>query len=105
MAGNNDKANHVFSKASKETATNRKRREQRTLSAGGADWSEVDGVLLSKAIAAVARDGGALRFGYTRDGGAYAVGFYGDGDPFTEYVPPSDDINEYLRGVIEDYGK
>jgi hypothetical protein len=47
--------------------------------------------------------GGALRLGYTRDGGAYAVGVYGDGTPFTEYIPPSDDIEVYLKGIIEDY--
>jgi hypothetical protein len=47
--------------------------------------------------------GGALRLGYTKDGGAYAVGIYGDGTPFTEYIPPSDSVEDYLRGVIEDY--
>ena len=83
----------------------RKRRSTQGSTGGTADWSGVDGEILCKAIAAVARDGGALRLGYTRDGGAYAIGFYGDGTPFTEYVPPSDDVDEYLRGVIEDYGK
>jgi hypothetical protein len=105
MAGNNDKANHSFTKVSKSEADTRKRRNHSKLSGGGADWATCNGELLAKAVAAIARDGGALRLGYTRDGGAYAVGIYGDGDPFTEYVPPSDDIDEYLRGVIEDYGK
>lgn len=61
--------------------------------------------MLKRAVAAVARNGGALRLGYTRDGGAFAVGIYGDGDPFTEYIPPSEDISEYLKGIIDDYGK
>lgn len=69
-----------------------------------ADWSSCNGELLAKAVASIAKHGGALRLGYTRDGGAYAVGFYGDGDPFTEYITPSDDIDEFLKGVIEDYG-
>jgi len=70
-----------------------------------ADWASVDGTLLSKAVAALAGLGGALRLGYTRDGGAYAIGIYGDGDPFTEYVSPNDDINEFLEGLIRDYSK
>jgi len=70
-----------------------------------ADWSGVDGEIISKAIAAIAGHGGALRLGYTRDGGAYSIGFYGDGEPFTEYVSPNDDIEAYLKGVIEDYGQ
>jgi hypothetical protein len=70
-----------------------------------ADWAAVDGGLLSRAVAALARDGGAIRLGYTRDGGAYAIGIYGDGEPFTEYVPPSQDITDYLKGLIDDYSK
>lgn len=70
-----------------------------------ADWASVDGTLLSKAVAALADLGGALRLGYTRDGGAYAIGIYGDGDPFTEYVSPNDDIDEFLKGLIRDYSK
>lgn len=68
-----------------------------------ADWSSVDGTLIAKAIAATARMGGALRMGYTRDGGAYNIGVYGDGDPFTIFVSPNEDVEEVLRGIIEDY--
>lgn len=81
----------------------RKRRSASSRIGGAADWSGVDGAVLARAVGAVSRNGGAIRFGYSRDGGAYAIGFYGDGDAFTEYVPPSDDIDEYLKGVIEDY--
>jgi len=66
-----------------------------------ADWASVDGELLRGVIATVAYQGGALRFGYTRDGGAYAIGILGDGEPYTEYVKPNEDINEYLRGLNE----
>lgn len=71
---------------------------------GVADWATVDSTLIAKAVAAIGSNGGALRLGYTSDGGAYAVGFYGDGDPFTEYLSPKEDINEFLKGIIEDYG-
>lgn len=83
----------------------RKRRSTPVGANGPADWASCDGTLLTKAVSAIARDGGALRLGYTRDGGAYALGIYGDGDPFTEYVSPNDDIDEFLKGLIEDYGR
>lgn len=104
MGANDAKRNQQDDKRRKADEA-RKRRSHDAGSAGTADWATADGYLLGKAIAAVSRDGGALRLGYTRDGGAYAVGFYGDGDPFTEYVPPAQDIDEFLRGIIEDYGK
>jgi hypothetical protein len=87
-------------RAAEET---RKRRSHTGPAGQVADWGSCDGTILAKAVAAVARMGGALRLGYTRDGGAYAVGVYGDGTPFTEYIPPSDDIEVYLKGIIEDY--
>lgn len=66
-----------------------------------ADWATCDAPLLLEAIAAVAYRGGALRFGYSRDGGAYAIGVYLSDDRFTVYVRPSEDIDEYLRTLIE----
>lgn len=51
---------------------------------------------LNRVIAA----GGALRIGATRDRGAWAIGIYGDGgDPYTEFVRPAEDINEYLTNL------
>jgi len=102
MGVNDREQNRKDDKRRAQEAT-RKRRQRAGSAGGGADWSGVDGSLLAKATAAVSRNGGAIRYGYSRDGGAYAIGFYGDGDPFTEYVPPSDDIDEYLKGVIDDY--
>jgi hypothetical protein len=46
---------------------------------------------------------GATRFGYSRDGGAYAIGILGDGEPFTEYLPGTADVDEWLHGFISDY--
>lgn len=87
----------------KEENANRKFKDLPQSNSRGADWTEVDGVLIAKAVAVVGRMGGALRLGYTRDGGAYAVGVYGDGDPFTKYCPPGDEIESLLRRLIETY--
>lgn len=76
---------------------------QRRIGAGKgreADWSAVDGDKLAAAVAAVAKQGGALRLGYTRDGGAYAIGVYGDGKPYTDYIGRDGDIDEYLDGLV-----
>lgn len=101
--GVNDRAQDRKINRKNQADEKRKRRANISTSQGTADWASVDGILLAKAVGVVARMGGALRLGYTRDGGAYAVGIYGDGEPFTEYIPPSDDIEIWLKGIIEDY--
>lgn len=102
--GVNDRARDHKEDKARKAAESRKRRSNQGSVGETADWGSVNGDILARAVAAVARNGGALRLGYTRDGGAYAVGIYGDGEPFTEYVPPSDDMEAYLKGIIEDYG-
>lgn len=96
-----DKAK-ASSKGKEETGT---RRRSSHRSSNVADWATCDSGLLQTAIASIAGMGGAVRLGYTRDGGAYSIGIYGDGDPFTEYLSPNDDLDEFLRGLIRDYGK
>lgn len=66
-----------------------------------ADWSLANRELLLKLIYTVTGQGGALRFGYTSDGGAYALGVYGDGDPYTEYVRPSEGVDEVLSDILK----
>jgi len=68
-----------------------------------ADWASANPALIVSAIAAVSFAGGAIRFGYTRDGGAYAIGILGDGEPYTEYVRPSESIDEYLAALVEQW--
>lgn len=87
--------------ADRRAAKQESKRKQVLNGTNTADWGTADAELLRWAIATVAFKGGALRFGYTRDGGAYAVGILGDGEPYTEYIKPSDDISEYLRGLGE----
>lgn len=102
MGMNDEQLNKRGDKAKKQE-DKRRRRTHSKGSGGGADWTECDGDVLKRAVKAIASMGGAVRLGYTRDGGAYAIGIYGDGEPFTEYVPPSDDITEFMKGLIEDY--
>lgn len=64
-----------------------------------ADWQSVNGETLKRAITAASNVGGAIRCGYSRDGGAYAIGIYGDGDPYTEFVRPSEDLNQFLLDI------
>lgn len=66
-----------------------------------ADWTSSSSALVIKAISTASIAGGALRFGYSKDGGAYALGIYGDGEPYTVFVPPSDDIDITLQDVID----
>jgi len=101
--GMNDRLQDRKDDKRKAQQEKRQRRVHSSTTAGIAEWGSVDGELLARAVSVVARMGGALRLGYTRDGGAYAVGIYGDGEPFTEYIPPSDSVEDYLKGVIEDY--
>lgn len=84
--------------ARKAGSESKRRQTQQTHST--ADWATADATLVLEAIAVVAWQGGALRFGYTRDGGAYCIGILGDGEPYNEYCKPAEDINEYLRGLI-----
>ena len=85
---------------------NQKRESKRRVSYGQgstADWSTASPALIQRAIACISRAGGAVRFGYTRDGGAYAIGIMGDGEPYTEYVRPSESVDEYLAALIEQW--
>jgi hypothetical protein len=66
-----------------------------------ADYASVNPEILQRAICTVAVQGGALRLGYTSDGGAYSVGVYGDGDPYTDYLKPAEDIEQYFKNMIE----
>lgn len=66
-----------------------------------ADWGTANGAKLVSAIAAAANVGGALRFGYSRDGGAFAIGVYGDGEPYTDFVPGVENIDDALDDYVD----
>lgn len=94
----------ALEKRDAKTSAAEERRTRRNRPTGEtADWGTVDPHMLLYAVAAIAARGGALRLGYTRDGGAYSVGIYGDGEPYTEYIRPSEDVNDVLRGIGDDF--
>lgn len=66
-----------------------------------ANWEASDGDILRSVIELVSDHDGALRLGRSRDGGSYAIGIYGDGEPYTEYIPATEDINAYLSELLE----
>jgi hypothetical protein len=85
-------------KSSKDEPSKRRRQNEQV-----ADWAAASPELLQAVIANATQGDGAIRFGYSRDGGAYSVGVYGDGEPFTEYLPGSGDVDEWLEGFRLDY--
>lgn len=87
-------------KDANEEKERRPARKGRRPTAGIADWASANGATLIRAIIAAANCQGALRFGYSRDGGAYAIGVYGDGEPYTDFVAPTEDINETLEYYV-----
>lgn len=70
-----------------------------------AEYSDADAVKLLAAINAVTAAGCAVQFGYTKDGSAFVIRIVGDGEPYNEYVRPSEDIDLYLQGVVDDFAK
>lgn len=84
-------------------ANGRIRRKNRGEGFESADWLEADSGLVQQAIHSVARRGCAIQFSYTRDGGAFCIRIVGDGEPYNEYVRPTENVNLYLTGLIEDF--
>lgn len=77
-----------------EKAADKRTRERKTRTV--ADIGSIDAHLLIRVADSICREGGALRIGLSRDGGAFSFGIYGDGEPYTEYVPGTEDVNAYL---------
>lgn len=69
----------------------------------GADWGEADSGLIAQAITEVTKHKCAIQFGLTRDDGAFVIRIVGDGEPYNEFVRPTEDIDLYLTGLIEDF--
>lgn len=67
-----------------------------------ADWGAVADELIAGAVVAATSQSWAIRFGYTRDGGAYTIGILGDGEPQTIYIRPTEGIEQWLAGFIEE---
>lgn len=87
------------SKRSKKADEPKRRRQNDTI----ADWGSCNPELLAAVVSAITQGDGAVRFGYSRDGGAYSIGVYGDGKPFTEYLPGTADVDDWLEGFKQDF--
>jgi hypothetical protein len=91
----------------RETEANNFRKPRASTQVGNtADWGSADAQALVKLVETASKKGGAVRLGYTRDGGAYAIGVYCGSNYFTDYVRPSEDIDQYLKDLtasFEDY--
>jgi hypothetical protein len=82
------------------------RREERRKARGQvdiADWTSADPGGIQGLIAAVTRANGLCSFGYTRDGGTYTVTIILDGDKSTDYCRPTENIDEFLANLTNDF--
>jgi hypothetical protein len=85
-----------------ENNTFKKPRKDNTIGES-ADWGGVDAKILQDCIQTASQKGGALRLGYTRDGGAYAIGVYAGSTYFTDYIRPTENIDQYLTDLTESF--
>lgn len=93
----------MYTKEEEKNAAKKRRFERRRERKQHCTWDTPNADLIAAAICAVSKMGGAIRFGLTRDGGAYAIGIYGDGEPYTEYIPPDEDINAFLEEICIEF--
>jgi len=90
-----------MSKMSLDEANHGRTRPRRKNKTGPADYAGLDGAEVLKCIETLANWGCAIRFGKSRDGGAFAIGVYGvDEQPYTEFIPPSEDPTAYLQELV-----
>lgn len=101
--GVNDRARDAKDAKAMAREGKRLRRSTSVPATGRADWTEVDGGLVVKAVAALAKHGAAITLACTRDGGAFAITIYEGTEHFKEYYKPDDDMDAVFRGMIEDY--
>jgi len=87
----------------KAAETNRKNRRDNRGGGAVADWGSCNPELLLKVVSAITSKGFAVQFSCTRDGGSLSVRIVGDGEPFNEYIRPTEDLDEYLTGLGDDY--
>ncbi len=87
-----------------KTANARRRRERRH-TGSVLDLSSIDADALKRALEAVLKRAVGITFGVTRDGGALSVTLLDNGENVREYVRATEDINQYLAGLAEDFGE
>lgn len=87
-----------------KTANARRRREQRH-TGSVLDLDSIDANTLKRAILELLKRAVGVTFGVTRDGGALSVTLLDNGENVREYVRATEDINLYLSGLADDFGK
>ncbi len=92
---------HTSRDATRDAQIANRRRSRGTGST--ADWGSADSDLIRDALQKVTAAGYALTLGYTRDAGAYYVRIVGLADAQAEYIRATEDIDLYLRGLVEDF--
>src|SRR4029450_11992791 len=70
-----------------------------------AEWASANPDKVLTVIRAITERGCAVQFGLTRDGGALSVRIVGDGEPYTEYVRPTEDLDQYLIALAASFAK
>ncbi len=85
------------------TGVQRRIRNSRRGMGDVADWMNANSELVIKAISKISAKQCAIQFGLTRDGGSYVIRIVGDGEPYNEFVRPTEDLDLYLEGLIEDF--
>lgn len=76
-------------------------RNQKPQEAGSAAemLADLDPRTVQTLVVAAVTAGGAVRIGATRDGGAVAIGVYHGEVYFTDYVRPSESLEDYMRDL------
>jgi len=87
-----------------KTANARRRREQRH-TGSVLDLDSIDANTLKRALLELLKRAVGVTFGVTRDGGALSVTLLDNGENIREYVRATEDINLYLSGLADDFGK
>jgi len=87
-----------------KTANARRRREQRH-TGSVLDLDSIDPNTLKRALLELLKRAVGVTFGVTRDGGALSVTLLDNGENIREYVRATEDINLYLSGLADDFGK
>jgi|PlaIllAssembly_1097288.scaffolds.fasta_scaffold15164_4 hypothetical protein len=73
-----------------------------------ADWKTVDSNLILGALYTYTAVGGAILFGTSRDGFLFSVSVYAGGEKATKWfhcIREFDDLQDYLRMIIETFGQ
>jgi len=82
------------------TPSQRRSRRSNRGTVGHADWRHADFGLVSELVVRATSCMCSITLGCLGELDAYQVRVFGDGETYSDTVRPSEDIDEYLRGLI-----